>query len=174
MGEKMQKNGEWTNWYRVVIAATEALILFLSYLVSFFLRYGRYVPLKNYEAFQGAIGWILIIFVFINILFGVYILYDKTKGDLFFITIISQGILAVVAMVLSFAGRWLAFPRSVVLIDFAISVIMLYVFRALVFDIYRRYASTKRVMIVGSEEAVFPAIYNFKNSKRCIRIFKRL
>ncbi|SPT62660.1 Putative colanic biosynthesis UDP-glucose lipid carrier transferase [Aerococcus viridans] len=165
MGEKMQKNGEWTNWYRVVIAATEALILFLSYLVSFFLRYGRYVPLKNYEAFQGAIGWILIIFVFINILFGVYILYDKTKGDLFFITIISQGILAVVAMVLSFAGRWLAFPRSVVLINFAVSVIMLYFFRALVFDIYRRYASTKRVMIVGSEEAVFPAIYNFKNSK---------
>src|SRR5699024_6815213 len=129
MGEKLSSNAEWTNSYRVVIAATEASILFLSYLVSLFLRYGRYVPLRNYEAFKGAIGWILMIFVFINILFGVYILYDKTKGDLLFITITSQGILAVVAMVLSFAGRWLAFPRSVVLIDFAVSVFMLYVFR---------------------------------------------
>lgn len=161
----MQKNGEWTNWYRIIICATEALILFVSYLISFFFRYGRYVPIRNFQAFQGAIGWILIIFIIFNILFGVYVLYNKTKGDLFFITLIIQGLVAVVAMVLSFAGRWLAFPRSVVLINFIVSVIMLYAFRVLVFDIYRRYASTKRVLILGNEDEVFPAIFNFKSSK---------
>lgn len=161
----MQKNGEWTNWYRIIICATEALILFISYLISFFFRYGRYVPIRNFQAFQSAIGWILIIFIIFNILFGVYVLYNKTKGDLFFITLIIQGLVAVVAMVLSFAGRWLAFPRSVVLINFIVSVIMLYAFRVLVFDIYRRYASTKRVLILGNEDEVFPAIFNFKSSK---------
>lgn len=161
----MQKNGEWTNWYRIIIGATEALILFISYLISFFLRYGRYVPIRNYQAFQGAIGWIIIVFIIFNILFGVYVLYNKTKGDLFFITLIIQGSVAVVAMVLSFAGRWLAFPRSVVLIDFLVSVILLYAFRVLVFNLYRRYASTKRVLILGHEEEVFPAIFNFKSSK---------
>ena len=161
----MQKNGEWTNWYRIVIVATEALILFLSYLVSFFIRYGRYVPARNFEAFQGAIGWIIIIFIIFNILFGVYILYNKSKGDLFFITLIIQALLSVVAMMLSFAGRWLAFPRSVVLINFAVSVVMLYLFRVLIFNLYRKYATTKRVMIVGKESEVIPAIFNFKSSK---------
>lgn len=165
LGEIMQKNGEWTNWYRIIICATEALVLFISYLVSFFLRYGRYVPIRNFQAFQGAIGWILIIFIVFNLLFGVYILYNKTKGDLFFITLIIQALVAVVAMVLSFAGRWLAFPRSVVLINFFVSVVLLYGFRVLVFDIYRRYSSTKRVLIVGHEDEVFPAIFNFKSSK---------
>ncbi len=161
----MQRNGEWTNWYRVIIGATEALILLISYFISFFIRYGRYVPLRNFQAFQGAIPWILIIFIVFNLLFGIYVLYNKSKGDIFFITLIIQALLAVVAMVLSFVGRWFAFPRSVILIDFFVSTLLIYAFRALVFSMYRRYASNKRVMIVGEEEEVFPAIFNFKSSK---------
>ncbi|AMB99411.1 UDP-phosphate galactose phosphotransferase [Aerococcus urinaehominis] len=161
----MQKDGGWTNWYRVAIAGLEAFLLFISYILSFFLRYGRYVPARNFDAFQGAIGWILIVFIIFNLLFGVYILYNKTHADLFFITVIIQGLLAVFTMVLSFAGRWLAFPRTVILIDFFVSIIILFCFRAMVFNIYRRYTSTKRVMIVGVEDEVFPAIFNFKSSK---------
>lgn len=161
----MRRNGEWTNWYRIIICVTEVLLYFISYLVSFFIRYGRYVPIKNFEAFQSAIPWILIIFIIFNLLFGVYILYNKSKGDIFFITFIINGLLAMVAMFLSFAGRWLAFPRSVIMINFVVSVFLIYLFRAIVFRMYRRYASTKRVLILGKENEVFPAIFNFKSSK---------
>ncbi|MCY3025367.1 sugar transferase [Aerococcus sp. JJEM-2022a] len=162
----MQKNGEWTNWDRIVIWATEALILFLSYLISFLIRYqSRYIPLENGEAFQSVFPWIMLIFLVINLLSGVYVLYNKTRGDLFFITLIDQGLIAAMTMILSFIGRWFAFPRLVILIDFFVSVTLLYFFRSLVFSIYRRYASTKRVMIIGYEDEVFSAIYNFKNSK---------
>lgn len=161
----MERNGEWTNWYRIIICATEVLIYFISYLISFFIRYGRYVPIRNFSAFQSAIPWVLIIFVVFNLLFGIYVLYNKSKGDIFFITLIIHGLLALVTMFLSFAGRWLAFPRSVILINCFVSVIFVYLFRVLVFSMYRRYASDKRVLILGKEAEVFPAILNFKSSK---------
>ena len=122
-------------------------------------------PLRNFSAFQSAIPWVLIIFVVFNLLFGIYVLYNKSKGDIFFITLIIHGLLALVTMFLSFAGRWLAFPRSVILINCFVSVIFVYLFRVLVFSMYRRYASDKRVLILGKEEEVFPAILNFKSSK---------
>lgn len=108
----MQKNGEWTNWVRMVICAAESLILFLSYILSFLIRFqSRYIPRQNGMAFQQLVPWIILIFIVFNLLSGIYVLYNKTKGDLLFITIITQGLLAGVTMVLSFVSRSFAFPR---------------------------------------------------------------
>ncbi|MDO4680032.1 MAG: sugar transferase [Aerococcus sp.] len=162
----MQKNGEWTNWYRILICATEAILLFLSYIISFLIRFqSRYIPRPNGIAFQNLIPWLILIFIVFNLLSGVYVLYNKSKGDLLFITMITQGSLAAVTMVLSFVSRSFAFPRMVILIDFFVSVLLLYLFRLGIFTAYRRYSSTKRIMIVGNEREVFSAVYNFKNSK---------
>lgn len=162
----MQKNGEWTNWVRMVICAAESLILFLSYILSFLIRFqSRYIPRQNGMAFQQLVPWIILIFIVFNLLSGIYVLYNKTKGDLLFITIITQGLLAGVTMVLSFVSRSFAFPRSVILIEFLVSVLLLYLFRWLIFTVYRRYSSTKRIMIVGEQSKVYAAVYNFQSSK---------
>lgn len=162
----MQKNGEWTNWFRVAIIFAECLILYISYLLSLLLLFqSRYIPADNGIAFQTLIPWILLMFIFINVLSGVYVLYNKSREDLLFLTIMDQVLLSIVTMVLSFLSPEAAFPRLSILIHFVISVIGLYALRLVVFSAYHHYSPTRRIMIIGYEEDVFKAIYNFRNSK---------
>ena len=161
----MNQKGEWTKARRVLITIIDLLLFIGSLLLSFKLKFGSTIPLINFRAFQGSILYVSIGFIIVNILFGTYILYNKSVSDFLFITIISQFVISLYIMALTFAGRWLAFPRSVILINFFIGCIVLFAWRALVFKTYQRLGGSKRVMIVGMEKEVFAAVDNFTNTK---------
>ena len=107
----MKQQDEWTKARKIIIMMIDLILYIGSFLLSFRLRYGAEIPIKNLEAFQGSIIYVIIGFVLVNILLGTYILYNKSLGDFLFITIIGQFIMALYIMALTFAGRWLAFPR---------------------------------------------------------------
>lgn len=161
----MKQQDDWTKVRKVAIMVIDMILYIASFLLSFRLRYGTEIPFKNMEAFQGSVFYVVIGFLIVNILLGTYILYNKSLGDFLFITIIGQFIMSLYIMALTFAGRWLAFPRSVILIGFIISVVILFIWRAIVFKFYQRLSGSKRVMIVGMEKEVFAAVDNFTNTK---------
>lgn len=161
----MKQQDEWTKARKIIIMMIDLILYIGSFLLSFRLRYGAEIPIKNLEAFQGSVIYVIIGFLLVNILLGTYILYNKSLGDFLFITIIGQFIMALYIMALTFAGRWLAFPRSIILIVFFVGAIMLFMWRAAVFKLYQRLSGSKRVMIVGMEKEVFEAVDNFTNTK---------
>jgi exopolysaccharide biosynthesis polyprenyl glycosylphosphotransferase len=161
----VNQTGEWNKARKIIIGIVDVFLFIGSLLLSFYLKFGKNIPIVNFEAFQGSIIYVSLAFLVVNILVGTYIFYNKSISDFLFITVIGQFVLSLVIMVLTFAGRWLTFPRSVILINFFVGTIILFLWRAVVFKIYQRMSGSKRVLILGMEKDVFAAVDNFTNTK---------
>ncbi|WP_208558905.1 sugar transferase [Marinilactibacillus kalidii] len=150
---------------KIAIGIVDMIIYHFAIVLSFLIRYSWELPQRNYEAYQKADLYILIVFVLLNILFGIYILYNKRKTDFLYLTIIVQLLMSVMIMAMTFVGRWFAFPRTIILISFITSTILLFLWRVFIFKLYERIDGTKKVMVVGSEKNCQKAIHNFERSK---------
>lgn len=150
---------------KVIIGMIEVILYHFSIFLSFYIRYEGDIPFFNYIAYESGRTYILAAFIVMNIIFGVYIFYNKSTTDLLFITTIIQIILTIMVMAMTFFGRWFSFPRSVIAISFVLSTIILFVFRVLVFKLYEKISGTKRVMVVGEEAHIKETVHNFENAK---------
>lgn len=150
---------------KVLIGAVDILLFHLSILLSFYFQFKENIPDYNFVAYTNAIVYIMAVFVFLNILFGVYVLYNKSLIDFLYITIIIQVIMTVAIMAVTFAGRWFTFPRSVLLYNLIVSIVILFVWRAIVYKLYIKFNGTKKVMLVGTKEKVRSAFQNFDEAK---------
>ena len=145
----------------IVIGVLEILIYHLSFLLTFYMRYG-WLRTYNYSAYQSALPFIIIAFVLINIFSGTYVFYNKRFIDVFSITFISQILMSVSIMAMTFFGRWFAFPRTVVLLNLFVSTLLLFIWRVLILEFYFKKSGVGRVMVIGSVEKCQEAIKNFK------------
>ncbi|MFL2120885.1 sugar transferase [Marinilactibacillus psychrotolerans] len=143
----------------------DVLLFHISILLSFYIQFGNNAPLRNVEAYSNSVIYIMVAFIFFNILFGIYILYNKSIADFLYTTIIIQFIMTLAIMAVTFFGRWFAFPRSVLLISFIVSSLVLFLWRILVYKVYEKISGSKRVMVVGTRKKVTAAIFNFENSR---------
>lgn len=150
---------------KLIIGIIDVVLYHFSIIISFMIRYNMDIPRRNYLAYERARIYILIGFILLNILFGIYILYNKKIMDFIYLTIITQFLMGLVIMAMTFFGRWFAFPRTIILISFLVSTIILIAWRSIVFKMYEKIDGTKKVMVVGSEEACLAAVRNFESSK---------
>ena len=109
----MNKNGEWNAARRIFIILMDILVLNVSIYLSFLLKFQGEVPVRNLETFQHSAVFISIIFIALNILLGAYVFYNRMISDIVFITVIGQVLIALGIMVVTFAGRWFAFPHDI-------------------------------------------------------------
>lgn len=158
-GEKFSKTKKF------LIGAGDVILFHISILLSFYIQFGSSIPDRNLTTYISASPFIMILFIILNILFGVYILYNKSITDFIYLTVIIQIIMMFATMSVTFAGRWFAFPRSVLLISFIVSSIILIVWRWCIFKVYLKLSGTKKVMIVGEKSKVLSAIMNFSQAK---------
>ena len=84
---------------------------------------------------------------------------------MFSTTIISQVMMSVIIMAMTFVGRWFAFPRTIILINLIASIILLFSWRVLILEVYIRISGVSKVMIIGTEEQCKEAVLNFKTSE---------
>lgn len=161
----MKSNEGFDKTKKIIIGIIEVVLYHFSIFLSFYFRYEGRIPFFNYIAYESGRIYILAAFVLLNIVFGVYIFYNKSTMDLLFITTIIQVILTIMVMAMTFFGRWFSFPRSVIALSFVLSTIILFVFRIIVFKLYEKIAGTKKVMVVGEEAHIKETVYNFENAK---------
>lgn len=161
----MPKTGGFNRTLKFTNGFVDIGLYHLSFILTFLIRYHGERPIFNYSAYQSALPYIIIAFVLINIFSGVYTLYNKRFIDMFSTTVISQIMMSVVIMAMTFFGRWFAFPRTIILLNFVISIIILSIWRMIILEIYYKYSGTSRVMIVGSIDDCRDAVQNFKSSK---------
>lgn len=161
----VRKKSEWNNVLRFGAVILGSLVALLSVYISFLIKFQGAIPSRNLYAFQESWLWIVVGFIIIHILFGTYIFYNKNLTDLLYYTVLGQLLLTFYMMALTYAGNWLSFPRSVILINFFIGVICLFIYNACVFRIYQKTRGTKKVMVVGKEEPALEAVINFSSMK---------
>lgn len=150
---------------KILITMMDLIIFHFSFVLSFLVRYDWNIPSFNYIAYENARPFIFIVFIFLNILFGVYVMYNKQKTDFIYLTIIIQFFMGILIMSTTFFGRWFTFPRTIVVISFLISSILLTIWRIIVFQLYVKLDGTKKVMVVGNEINCKRALFNFNQSK---------
>lgn len=158
-GEKFSKTKKF------LIGAVDVILFHISILLSFYVQFGDGIPERNMTTYTSALPYIMIMFIILNILFGVYVLYNKSITDFVYLTIIIQFFMMIAIMAVTFAGRWFAFPRSVLIISFLISSIVLICWRGIIFKFYLKFSGTKKVMVVGEEPKVISAVMNFNQAK---------
>lgn len=161
----MPDKGGFNRTKKILIGLVDIVLYHIAIVLSFLIRYKGEIPSYNYSAYANSWVYIMLAFILLNILFGIYVLYNKSKIDFLYLTIIVQLVVTVAIMALSFFGRWFTYPRSILLISFILSSIILFIWRAIVFRLYEKVNGTKEVMVVGSEEACKKAIYNFEQSR---------
>lgn len=161
----MQQNHSFNRTKKILIGLVDAGLYYLSFILSFYLRYSGNIPEFNYRAFERSAHLIIGSFILLNILFGIYIFYNKSIMDFFYLTVIVQILMSFVTMALTFYSRLFSFPRSVIGISFVVSSIILILWRIMIFKLYQRIDGTKTVMVVGDDKSCIAAIDNFEQSK---------
>lgn len=161
----MAQGEKFTKTKKIVIVAVDILLYHLSILLSFYMRYQGNIPMYNYQAYEQASIYIFVLFVLLNLLFGVYILYNKSITDFLYLTVIIQIITTISIMAVTFFGRWFTFPRSVLFISFLVSTILLFAWRVIVYKVYERFSGSKKVMVVGHEKDIKNAVFNIGQAK---------
>lgn len=168
----MSQGEKFTKTKKIVIVAIDVLLYHLSILLSFYVRYQGNIPMYNYQAYEQAGIYIFVLFALLNLLFGVYILYNKSITDFLYLTVIIQIITTISITAVTFIGRWFTFPRTVLFISFILSTIILFAWRVAVYKIYERFSGSKKVMVVGQEKDIRNAVFNIGSAKSKRHIVK--
>lgn len=161
----MSTRPSWNNTKRILIIIIDVVLFNVSVLIGFWIKFGMNVPERNYMSYEESAIYLSIFFVILNLLLGTYIFYNRIIGDIIFVTIIGEILMTLTIMMVSFAGRWFAFPRSVLFYSFVSGMILLSLWRIIVYLTYVRFSGEKKVAIVGKEKNVLDALNNFSSNK---------
>lgn len=161
----MNKSGEWSAARRFFIILVDVVIYNFSVYFSFWLKFGGAIPIRNFQTFESSALFISLFFIVLNVLLGTYVFYNRIVSDIVFVTVIGQFLMSLGIMIITFAGRWFAFPRTVILISFLLGTVLLIIYRTIIYKAYMKLSSDKKVTILGFEKDVAPAIKNFGSQK---------
>ena len=161
----MSSKSSWNNTKRNLIILVDVVLFNFSILIGFWIKFGMNIPERNYVSYEESAIYLSVFFIILNLLLGTYIFYNRIVGDIIFVTIIGQILMSLTIMMVSFAGRWFAFPRSVLLYSFISSLVLLSLWRIIVYLTYIRFSDEKKIAIVGDEKKVLEALGNFSSNK---------
>lgn len=159
----MKHTNDWNNALRFIGIILGALVCLAAIGLSFYIKFAGDIPYRNFRAFESSYLWIALGYIVIHLLFGTFIFYNKNLTNLLYHTILGQLALIAYMMALSYAGGWVAFPRSVVLIYFFVGSLILFLYKGALYWLYQKIGRQKKVMIVGPEDRALEAVVNFEN-----------
>lgn len=161
----MKPKAEWIGLRRYATIIGDVVLFNLSVLLAFYLRFGSVVPDRNFYTYQHSALAISIVFLVVNFLLGVYIFYNRRISDIIFNTILGQFITILALMMITFMGRLFAFPRSVLGYSFIISILVLGVWRVVIYYMYIHFTNSRRVAVLSYEDELPAIIQNFDSAK---------
>lgn len=161
----MKEIKEYKQAQKVLIFFLDIFIYHISFVISFLLRYEFRLSVFNYRVYQNVFPYIMIIFGGLNILTGMYVLYNKRKADLLYSTVINQILMMIVVTSLIFFSHSLAFPRSVIILSSIVSMILLGISRVLLHHFNRQINGREKVMVIGSPLNCKRVVRNFEGAR---------
>lgn len=164
----MKEIKEYKQTQKVIIFFLDIIIYHFAFILSFLMRYDFSLYVFNYRVYQNVSPYIMLIFGALNILTGMYVLYNKRKIDLIYSTVINQVLMMVVVTSMIFFTHSLAFPRSVIILSALISIVLLSMSRVILHNLNRKINGREKVMVVGNPRDCKRVVRNFEEARNDI------
>jgi exopolysaccharide biosynthesis polyprenyl glycosylphosphotransferase len=128
----------------------DPLIIALGFLLAFKLRYGKEIPLYNWEPFIAVLPWMCIGTVALFAALGMY--ERRVYGLSQLVGLSALGIIgvAMLTITVTFWLREFAFPRSVILIAMPIQIALICLWRAAIWKLRPLLTGGRQLLIVGT------------------------
>ena len=135
----------------IIILLTDIILINISFVLSFIIRYGFDVPEFNFSAYRNNFVFLTTVYIIAFVYGGVFKRRFKSYWDLFRHIFIGMfyGTLFGIVMVYIFRLRWASFPSSVFTISFFVGLLLLYVGNYLILK--RADKIKKKVIVVGQK-----------------------
>ncbi len=144
---KLVPNGNW--FMQIILILTNALLVNLGFVLSFFIRYGLPFPEDNFLPYKKSFVYLTLIYMLSLPLFEVYKSRFRSSWDLFKRIFLGLflGTLLSVAFVYVFRIKWGAFPTTVFVISFFVNLLL--IFKVNQFVMKGKKKIKKQVVILG-------------------------
>ena len=124
-------------------------VIALGFLIAFKIRYGKEIPLYNWEPFIAVLPWMCVGSV---ILFAVLGMYERrVYGLAQLVGVSALGIIgvAILTIAVTFWLREFSFPRSVILIAIPIQITLICLWRYAVWSLELLFVGRRSILVVG-------------------------
>lgn len=134
---------------KIVIGLIDILIFIFSYGLALLIRYGTKLPAENLQDLSFMLPFFVLVFIILaNVynLYSEYIKYDETLIALFWIIILGT----IIDIAMSFIFRQFAVPRTIFLITAGVQIILLGIWRYLVWTKALMLKRPRSTIVIGS------------------------
>lgn len=157
MGNLLDEKGR-----RLAFILIDLGIITLSYLLAFYMRYETY-DAKNWDSFVMVLPWVLLISAFFLSVFEVNPSRRKRFFDYIGSILVSTLSIAIATMAISFFFRAFGLPRSVILLSFIFSVVLLTLWK-MIFIYFKKAGSPENVLLIAKPQDKARLVYQIKET----------
>lgn len=147
---------------RIAFIVADIAIITLSYLLAFYIRSETYVY-RNWESFLVLLPWIMLISAFFFAVYEVNPSRRKKVFDYFGSIFISTSSIMITTMAASFFFRAFSMPRSVILLAFIFSIVLLTLWKVIVISI-KKSAHPEKVLLICAPQERSKLIFQVKDT----------
>ncbi|MCM3618701.1 sugar transferase [Sutcliffiella horikoshii] len=137
-------------------------IITLSYLIAFYVRYETY-DAKNWDSFVQVLPWVLLISAFFLSVYEVNPSRRKRFFDYIGSILVSTFSITVATMAISFFFRAFGLPRSVILLSFVFSVVLLTIWK-MVFIYFKKTTYPENILLIAKPQDKHRLSYQIKDT----------
>lgn len=141
---------------KILLAAIDLALIHVCIYLAFLLSYMGQIPQRNLDAYFSISPWISLIAIGLLCLYGLIPQQKvKSREDIFPAIFLVTLFLNFGIMSTSYLSREFAFPRSVVIIEAVLMMLILYAWKYFLFIIIERTKAPLRLCVIGNLEEAF-------------------
>lgn len=144
--------------YKVIILTIDLLIIMLSYIFAYLIKFNGELPAFNFNPFLNAIPYILVASIIYLDIFKVLSFFRKSIYDVLKSVGSVAALLGITTIAVTYMLQGFSFPRSVLIITPAIQFILLSAFNLALLYLRRHLLGEKSIMIVCENHAFSSAL----------------
>ncbi|WP_026884434.1 sugar transferase [Clostridium akagii] len=146
----MKKSQSLNNLYELLLTIIDVLLVVSSIYLSYIIEFHRWYPPKhNFDPFIKMIPFIIIIYLIFMYTYGLSDLIKQSVGEIVYSVFLTIILLSIFTMAMTFFFRGLGYPRGVVVYSSIIQVVILSMWKTLIWKVKRNLYGKKDVIIIG-------------------------
>ncbi len=146
----MKKSQSLNNLYELLLALVDVILVVSSIYLSYIIEFHRLSPPKNnFDPFIMMVPFIIIIYLMFMYIYGLSDLIKQSVGEIVYSVFLTIFLLSIFTMAITFFFRGLGYPRGVVVYSSIIQVVLLSIWKTIIWKVKRKLYGKKDVIIIG-------------------------
>lgn len=146
MGKAISKS------YKLIIIVIDLMLINLSYLTAFFLKFGFDIPMFNLQPYLNALPFISIAALIYFDMFGMIKFYRKSVSETLSSLVKLVALLSITTVSITYFLQGFSFPRTVLLGSAFIMLMYLSIWRVFLVRLRQKLMRETRAMLIGNQD----------------------